>query len=159
LVLYGLRLTFANFKTQLHTMLCLITKGVHLEEPTRKSAEPDSAHVHAYENFATQLNLSLHGKSYSKDIPKEEIIAMLDHLLGDRKHVVGTDKLSLHMRSPHGRVTRGMVLAFGRVVGSDFYGSKEEWKAGRGRKVMKVQKKIEREIAEKRAEKRRFWRR
>lgn len=140
-------------------MLCLITKGVHLEEPSRKSSKHGAGYVHAYENFATQLNLSLHGKSYSKDIPKEEIIAMLEHLLSDRKHVVGTDKLSLHMRSPHARVTRGMVLAFGRIVGSDFYGSKEEWKAGRGRKVMIPQKKLERELAEKRMEERRFWRR
>jgi hypothetical protein len=139
-------------------MLCLIAKGVHLEEGcVKRSEQPGSSRINAYENFATQLNFALHGKDYESDINKREVTRMLDQILEERKHVVG--KGGLLGRFPGGRITAAMRLAFSRsdiwvepeknrkkYPGNpekggggeirDFDGSLTEWENGRKERVM-----------------------
>ncbi|KUJ19051.1 uncharacterized protein LY89DRAFT_475423 [Mollisia scopiformis] len=118
---------------ELHTMLCLIAKGVHLEERVRRSDAPGTARVNAYENFATQLNVALHRNDYKSDISKREITYMLDHLLAEYKHVVG--KGGLVERNAGGRITRAMRMSFARPA-RGFSGSQTEWENGRRYEVM-----------------------
>lgn len=108
-------------------MLCLITKGVHLEERGKRS---DAAHVarnNAYVTFATELNKALHGEHYAEDISKREVARMLDHVLLKHKGIVGRGGLT--ERQFGGRVTRALRLAFlrSRTGPIDYDGSVSEW--------------------------------
>jgi len=108
-------------------MLCLIIKGVHLEERGKRS---DTAHVarnNAYVTFATELNKALHGENYAEDISKREVARMLDHVLLKHKGIVG--KGGLTERQFGGRVTRALSLAFlkSRTSPIDYDGSVSEW--------------------------------
>ncbi|KAL5322415.1 hypothetical protein ACEPPN_010388 [Leptodophora sp. 'Broadleaf-Isolate-01'] len=131
---------------ELHTMLCLIAKGVHLEQrPNKRTEARTITRANAYENFYTALNNAVHGKDFSSDIHKKEVTRMLDQMLADRKHVVG--KGGLVERQRNGRVTRALRLAWNRSPAIDFDGTESEWNQGRKEKVM-MQYKIERGIIE-----------
>ncbi len=115
-------------------MLCLIARGVHLEERVKRSEAPETGRFNAYENFATQLNFALHRNDYESDIQKKEVTRMLDQILAERKHVVG--KGGLVERYSGGRITRTTKRTFDRIHRLDFDGSLSEWKQGRRDKVM-----------------------
>jgi hypothetical protein len=114
---------------QLHAILCLITKGVHLEgyAKSKKSDNPEAAKRNAYLTFATTLNNALHGSDYEHDIHKKEVTRMLDYLLVKHKAIVG--KGGLAERQFGGRVTRALRLAWKRSLSGplDFDGSMSEW--------------------------------
>ncbi|PMD21151.1 hypothetical protein NA56DRAFT_645855 [Hyaloscypha hepaticicola] len=132
-------------------MLCLITKGVHLEgySKGKKTDDPSAARKNAYLTFATTLNDALHGTDYEHDIHKKEVTRMLDHLLLKHKAIVG--KGGLAERQAGGRVTRALRLAFQRSLGAadlrpnlqpwripsplDFDGSISEWNQWRRKAV------------------------
>lgn len=132
-------------------MLCLITKGVHLEgySKGKKTDDPGAARKNAYLTFATTLNDALHGTDYEHDIHKKEVTRMLDHLLLKHKAIVG--KGGLAERQAGGRVTRALRLAFQRSLGAadlhpniqprripsplDFDGSISEWNQWRRKTV------------------------
>ncbi|KAK0125944.1 hypothetical protein ONS95_007567 [Cadophora gregata] len=127
---------------ELHTMLCLIAKGVHLEQrPDKRTEAPTVTRANAYENFYSALNDAVHRKNYTSDIPKKEVTRMLDQMLAERKHVAG--KGGLVERQRNGRVTRALRMAWNREPAIDFDGTQSEWKQGRKEKVM-TQYKIER---------------
>lgn len=107
-------------------MLCLITKGVHLEGRGKRSDAPGTARVNAYKTFATQLNDAVNGKNYGADIPIKEIIKKLDELLEDHKTVLG--KNGLVERQSLGHVTRTMTLAFERATNSAYNGKLRQLK-------------------------------
>ncbi|KAH7416841.1 hypothetical protein BKA64DRAFT_739435 [Cadophora sp. MPI-SDFR-AT-0126] len=131
---------------ELHTMLCLIAKGVHLEQrPNKRTEAPTITHANAYENFYTALNDAVHRKDYTSDIPKKEVTRMLDQMLAERKHVAG--KAGLVERQRNGRVTRALRIAWNREPAIDFDGTESEWNQGRKEKVM-TQYKIERGLME-----------
>ncbi|KAL2064728.1 hypothetical protein VTL71DRAFT_3866 [Oculimacula yallundae] len=120
---------------ELHTMLCLIAKGVHLEQrPNKRTEAPTVTRANAYENFYTALNDAVHGKDYGRDIHKNEVTRMLDQMLADRKHVVGMGGLVERQRVS--RVTRALRMAWKRPRNGDFDGSETEWNQGRKEKVM-----------------------
>jgi hypothetical protein len=110
-------------------MLCLITKGVHLEERGKRSDAAHLARKNAYDNFATELNKVLHGDRYHEDINKKEVTRMLDHVLLKHKGIVGRGGLA--ERQFAGRVTSALRLAFLRSRTSrspiDYDGSVSEW--------------------------------
>lgn len=122
-------------------MLCLITKGVHLEGYTKskRSDDPNAAKRNAYLTFATTLNDALHGTDYEHDIHKKEVTRMLDHVLLKHKAIVG--KGGLTERQFGGRVTRALRFSWQRSLGAydpevqpskvpsplDFDGSISEW--------------------------------
>ncbi|CZT03320.1 hypothetical protein WAI453_012401 [Rhynchosporium graminicola] len=129
---------------ELHTMLCLITKGVHLEQrPNKRTEERTVTRANAYENFYTALNNAVHGKDFNRDIHKKEVTRMLDQMLAERKHVVGLGGLVERQRN--GRVTRALSMAWNRSKCNDYDGSVGEWDQGRKEKVM-MQYKITRGI-------------
>jgi hypothetical protein len=148
--LLGLR-DITDLATQIHTMLCLITKGVHLEgyNKGKRTDDPGAARKNAYLTFATTLNDALHGTDYEHDIHKKEVTRMLDHLLLKHKAIVG--KGGLAERQPGGRVTRALRLAWQRSLGAtdpnpniqppripsplDFDGSISEWNQWRRKAV------------------------
>jgi len=138
-------------QTQIHTMLCLITKGVHLEgySKGKRTDDPGAARKNAYLTFATTLNDALHGTDYEHDIHRKEVTRMLDHLLLKHKAIIG--KGGLAERQPGGRVTRALRLAWQRSLGAadpnpniqppripsplDFDGSISEWNQWRRKAV------------------------
>ncbi|KAH7348767.1 hypothetical protein BKA65DRAFT_550833 [Rhexocercosporidium sp. MPI-PUGE-AT-0058] len=131
---------------ELHTMLCLIAKGVHLEQrPNKRTDAPSITRANAYENFYSALNNAVHGKDFSSDIHKKEVTRMLDQMLADRKHVAG--KGGLVERQRNGRVTRALRMAWNRSPAIDFDGTESEWNQVRKEKVM-MQYKIERGLIE-----------
>jgi hypothetical protein len=125
----------------MHTMLCLITKGVHLEgySKGKRSDDPNTAKRNAYLTFVTTLNDALHGTNYEHDIHKKEVTRMLDHVLLKHKAIVG--KGGLTERQFGGRVTRALRFSWQRSLGAydpevqppkipsplDFDGSISEW--------------------------------
>lgn len=136
--------------SQTHTMLCLITKGVHLQGygKVKRSEDPNTAKRNAYLTFATTLNDALHGTDYENDIHKKEVTRMLDHLILKHKAIVG--KGGLAERQYGGRVTRALRLAWQRSLGQnaetgknyigvpsplDFDGSISEWNQWRRKAV------------------------
>jgi hypothetical protein len=133
-------------------MLCLITKGVHLEGygKIKKSEDTNTAKRNAYLTFATTLNDALHGTDYEQDIHKKEVTRKLDELLLNHKAIVG--KGGLAERQFGGRVTRALRLAWQRSLGEsekdkdgnytlgvahplDFDGSISEWNQWRRKEV------------------------
>ncbi|PMD40794.1 hypothetical protein L207DRAFT_345830 [Hyaloscypha variabilis F] len=141
---------WTNF--ELHTMLCLLTKGVHLEgyDKIKKSEDTNTAKRNAYLTFATTLNNALHGTDYEQDIHKKEVTRKLDELLLNHKAIVG--KGGLAERQFGGRVTRTLRLAWQRSLGEsekdedgnytlgvarplDFDGSISEWNQWRRKEV------------------------
>jgi hypothetical protein len=138
-------------QTQIYTMLCLITKGVHLEgySKGKRTDDPGAARKNAYLTFATTLNDALHGTEYEHDIHRKEVTRMLDHLLLKHKAIIG--KGGLAERQPGGRVTRALRLAWQRSLGAadpnpniqppripsplDFDGSISEWNQWRRKAV------------------------
>ncbi|PVH81210.1 hypothetical protein DL98DRAFT_571312 [Cadophora sp. DSE1049] len=131
---------------ELHTMLCLIAKGVHLEQrPDKRTEAPTITRANAYENFYSALNDAVHRKDYTSDIPKKEVTRMLDQMLAERKHVAG--KGGLVERQRNGRVTRALRMTWTREPSIDFDGTESEWNQGRKEKVM-AQYKIERGLIE-----------
>lgn len=108
-------------------MLCLIAKGVHLEERGKRTDAPNVAKNNAYLTFATKLNDAVHGSDYEHDIHKKEVARMLDHVLVMHKGIVG--KGGLAERQFGGRITRGLKWAWerSRLLPIDYDGSKSEW--------------------------------
>lgn len=96
-------------------MLCLIAKGVHLEKRVKRTDAPETGRINAYDTFATELNLALHGDDYRSDISIREIIKKLDDLLDNHSYAVG--KGGLVERNTLGHVTRTMSLALNRELG------------------------------------------
>lgn len=121
-----LKITTKKEIFQKHTLLCLMAKGMHLEERGKRSDEPGAMRRHAYLNVATELNLAVNGKNgYGEDIDKREVAKMIDRMLVEKKGVVG--KGGYMERATRGRITRGLKMAWERSKGADFDGSLGEW--------------------------------
>ncbi|KAK7712550.1 hypothetical protein SLS64_004934 [Diaporthe eres] len=109
---------------EVRTLVCLIIKGEH-----KISKDPM--------DLTDKLNRALNPASsatqpaYSRDIPHAEVQAMLKRILSKKSHAV-----DLSDRNYSAPVTRAKLNAFMRNF--DFDGSKDEWKAGRG-KVVRVE--------------------
>lgn len=116
--------------SQMHTLLCLLAKGKHLEVTHgRKSDDPDKRKQHAYFNITTELNEAVRGKVYDDDLTKYDVTKMIDKMLHERKAVVGRGGYMERQAVP--RITRGLKMMWERPTRFDFDGSKAEWKLGR----------------------------
>ena len=111
---------------QKHTLLCLLAKGVHLEERGKATDEASVMRQHAYLNVATELNKAVNGENgFGNDIDKKEVARMIDKMLVEKKGVVG--KGGYMERSTKGRITRGLKRMWEREPSFDYDGSLSEW--------------------------------
>jgi hypothetical protein len=112
-------------------MLSLLCRGTHLSPSSASRKDlPSTVLKNTYLNFATELNLALHGTDYEQDIPKREVTKMLERVLREKKAVMG-----LIERQKTGRITRGVRMAWESGRRGDFDGSVGEWNNGRKEKV------------------------
>ena len=119
----------------MHTLLCLMAKGLHCENPGKKSDNnPERVKRHAHLEVATALNKAVYGDDFENDISKREISKMIDKILEERKAIFGSG--GYMDRSVPGRITRGLKLMWERSTKFDFDGSMAEWKLGRKAKEM-----------------------
>lgn len=86
---------------------------------------------HAYADVATALNRALNYRDETQDIAVEEVSAMIDKLLSERKAAV-----KFMERQKLGKVTRSMKRVWDR--GLNFDGSVKEWLNGRKEKLEKL---------------------
>ena len=112
-----------------------MAKGLHREDPTKKSDTPGRARRHAHLEMATALNNALHGNDFENDISKREVSKMIDKILEERKAIVGPG--GYMDRAVPGRITRGLKMMWERSTKFDFDGSMAEWNLGRKAKEMK----------------------
>lgn len=124
----------------MHTLLCLMAKGVHREKRSKKNDDPGHAKRHAHLEVATALNNAVHKNDYESDIPKQEVSRMIDQLLEERKAILGPG--GYMDRATRGRITRGLKRMWDRPTKFDFNGSKGEWKRGRKEKEMAKHKTV-----------------
>ncbi|KAL3425039.1 hypothetical protein PVAG01_04320 [Phlyctema vagabunda] len=124
---------------ELHTLLCLLCKGMHLSHPKKRADDPRTAKRHAYLNVATELNKALHGNSFEKDIPQVEVTQKIDEILAAKGFA---NYLS---RSRVGKITRSMRIVFQRRPLLSFDGSIFEWE--HGRKAVEMEKEQEKRLA------------
>lgn len=118
----------------MHTLLCLMAKGLHRENPGKRPDPPGREKRHAHLEVATALNKAVHGNDFESDISKLEVSKMIDKVLEERKAIVGAG--GYMERATPGRITRGLKRMWDRSTKFDFDGSESEWKLGRKEKVM-----------------------
>ena len=115
---------------QKHTLLCILAKGMHLEERGRRSDEPGAMRRNAYLNVASELNKALNGKkNYGQDIDKKEVTKMVDRMLAEKKGVLGRG--GFMERATRGRITRALKIMWLREPSFDYSGTLGEWKQWR----------------------------
>jgi hypothetical protein len=122
----------------MHTLLCLMAKGLHREKikkgRRRSSDTPGRAKQHAHLEVATALNSAVHGSDYSKDIGKRDVSLMIDKILEERRAITGFN--GYMERATPGRITRGLKRMWDRTTRFDYRGTQEEWRLGRRAKEM-----------------------
>lgn len=126
---------------ELHTLLCLMCKGMHLGGFQKRTDDPSSAKRHAYLNVATELNRAIHIGNFDQDIDRRVVANKIDEILSDMKGAV-----AFMERSRVHRITRSMKLVFERKPAIDFVGTKAEWEGGR--KDREMEKKLARKVAD-----------
>lgn len=83
---------------------------------------------HGHRDVADMLNRSLNYRNHADDIPAEEVSAMIDRLMEERKDAVG-----LMERQTVGRITRVMKRAWERSARVDGVATGRKVRGGKGR--------------------------
>jgi hypothetical protein len=106
---------------QMHTLLCLMAKGAHLEERREVRESVASRKKHAYKIFAEDFNFAISSDTFY-GLPE-------DLMFKQKKGVVGRG--GYIERSSMPRVTRALKLMWLREPGFDYDGTLGEWNTGR----------------------------
>lgn len=125
-----------------HALLCLLARQIQITGISNRGKHPrhgrkkgsygvTGSMKHAYADVATALNRALNYRDETQDIAVEEVSAMIDKLLSERKAAV-----KFMERQKLGKVTRSMKRVWDR--GLNFDGSVKEWLNGRKEKLEKL---------------------
>jgi hypothetical protein len=110
----------SNRVPQMHTLICLMARGVHRGGVNRPHYPTGTDKILAHKTVHEELNREAHGNDHAHHIPVDEVSRMIDKIQDEHRGIFGI--AGYVERATPNRMTRGLRMIWNRATRTVYHG-------------------------------------